>query len=254
MKWVKKNSIIGICVRVMTSAGWGMFQNMRRSGKSAMIGGTACGAVGAGRGAIIGGGTGTWIGALRGSAVGAGAGALIGNEMDRQKKALEKELDGIKETAEKNASVNAAQQAQIDKNTYDIQTIEDSNNLKAIKLVLGDAILFKTGSDQLSALADATLSRIAYNLKQFPNSDVTIVGNTDSTGSVSLNQRLSQERADAVMNYLISQGISASRLKAIGDGSNNPVATNSTAAGRAQKRREEMYITASKEMIDQYNN
>ena len=55
-------------------------------------------------------------------------------------------------------------------------------------------------------------------------------------------------------DLLISQGISASRLKAIGDGSNNPVATNSTAAGRAQNRRVEMYITASKDMIDQYNN
>ena len=119
-----------------------------------------------------------------------------------------------------------------------------------MKLVLGDAILFNTGSSQLSPLADATLSRVAYNLKQFPNSDMTIVGYTDNTGSEQLNLQLSQQRANAVMNYLISQGISSNRLKAIGNGWNNPIASNATAEGRAQNRRVEMYITAGQEMIN----
>ena len=253
MKCVKKIGIFALCATLLVPTGCSTFRNMNSAGKNAVVGGAAGGAVGAGIGAIIGGGRGTWIGALLGSAIGAGAGALIGNEMDKQKRALEEELAGVRALAEQNAAENAAQNEQINNNTYSIQTIQDSNNLKAIKLVLGNAIMFDTGSAQLSALADATLSRIAYNLKQFPNSDVTIVGYTDSTGSAQLNQQLSQQRANAVMNYLISQGISASRLQAIGDGPNNPVASNATAEGRAQNRRVEMYITAGKDMINQYN-
>jgi Outer membrane protein and related peptidoglycan-associated (lipo)proteins len=78
---------------------------------------------------------------------------------------------------------------------------------------------------------------------------MTIVGYTDNTGSYETNMRLSQQRADAVRNYLISQGVSSARLQAIGKGWNDPIATNATAAGRAQNRRVEMYITANEKMI-----
>ena len=91
---------------------------------------------------------------------------------------------------------------------------------------------------------------MAYNLKQFPDTDVTVVGFTDNTGSEQLNQTLSEQRAQSVVNYLESQGIPASRLKAVGMGESDPIARNSTVEGRAQNRRVEMYITADQTMIN----
>ena len=215
------------------------WNSMSQSGQGATVGGAAGAAAGAGIGAIIGGGRGTWIGALLGSALGAGTGALVGNQMDRQKKQLEKELSSVRELASQKDT------------TYIVQTVKDSNNLDAIRLLLGNSILFSTGHYTLTPAAEAALSRVAYNLKQFPNTDVTVIGFTDNTGSEQVNQKLSLERAQSVMNYLISQGIPADRLKAIGQGWNNPIASNATAAGRAQNRRVELYITADSQMIQQ---
>lgn len=220
---------------------------MSDTGQGATAGGTIGAAVGSGIGALIGGGKGTWIGALVGGALGAGTGALVGNKMDNQKKALEEQLAQMQAQEDQNS-------ANINKNAQDIQDIKvqmvkDRNDLDAIKLVLGDAILFPTGKATLSQAADAALSRVAYNLKQFPDTDVTVVGFTDNTGSVQLNQNLSEQRAQSVVNYLESQGIPASRLKAVGMGENDPIASNATAEGRAQNRRVEMYITADQTMI-----
>lgn len=214
------------------------WNGMTDAGQGATAGGLAGAAVGTGVGALIGGGRGTWIGALVGSALGAGTGALVGNSMDRQKASLEKELASVKEIAERKDT------------TYVIQTVKDSNNLDAIKLVMGDAVLFPTGSYRLSSEAQALLSRVAYNLKQYPETDITIVGYTDDTGTLALNEKLSLERAQSVMDDLETLGIPASRMKAVGDGWNDPVASNATAAGRAQNRRVELFITAGKQMIE----
>lgn len=228
-----------LCVGYLMTAGCNSVKNtwdsMSQAGQGATAGGTIGAAVGTGVGALIGGGRGTWIGALVGGALGAGTGALIGNSMDKQKSALEKELASVKDEADSNA--------------MEIQSVKDSNNLDAIKLVMGDAVLFQTGQSTLSESAKAALSRVAYNLKQFPDTDVTVVGFTDNTGTEQLNQTLSEKRAQSVMNYLETQGISASRLKAIGEGEKDPVDSNATAAGRAQNRRVELYITAGEKMI-----
>ncbi len=242
---IARNSLLGIlCLGTLVggtgcSAVKNTWNGMSQAGQGATAGGAAGAAVGAGVGALIDGGKGTWIGALVGAALGAGTGALVGNQMDKQKKDLEKQL----------AQVQAQEQANAD--AIKVMTVKDSNNLDAIKLVMGDAVLFPTGSYTLSADAQAVLSRVAYNLEQFPNTDITVVGYTDNTGSESVNQKLSLERAQSVENYLESKGVAANRLKAIGDGWNNPIASNSTAAGRAQNRRVEIFITADKDMISQ---
>lgn len=242
-KMITKGSMIALCAAMMLS-GCNSIKNtwdgMSQAGQGATAGGTIGAAVGTGVGALIGGGKGTWIGALVGGALGAGTGALVGNHMDTQKKALEEQLSQM--------------QAQENKNSQDIedikvQMVKDRNDLDAIKLVLGDAVLFQTGKSDLSQAADAALSRVAYNLKQFPNTDVTVVGYTDNTGSEQLNQNLSEKRAESVVHYLESQGIPAARLKAVGMGENDPIASNSTAAGRAQNRRVEIFITADQQMI-----
>ncbi|MDE6338236.1 MAG: OmpA family protein [Muribaculaceae bacterium] len=251
-KMISKGSVIALAAAMLMSSCSSLqntWNSMSDTGQGATAGGTIGAAVGTGIGALLGGGKGTWIGALVGGALGAGTGALVGNKMDSQKKALEEQLAQMREQEAQNAQ-------NINKNAQDIQDIKvqmvkDRNDLDAIKLVLGDAILFPTGKATLSQAADAALSRVAYNLKQFPNTDITVVGFTDNTGSVQLNQNLSEQRAQSVVNYLESQGIPASRLKAVGMGENDPIASNATAAGRAQNRRVEMYITADQHMINE---
>lgn len=218
------------------------WNGMTQSGQGATAGGGIGAAVGTGVGALIGGGKGAWIGALVGGALGAGTGALVGNTMDKQKKALEAQLAQVQAQSDQNA------QAIED---IKVQMVKDRNDLDAIKVVMGNSVLFPTNSYKLSAEADAALHSLAYNLKQFPNTDVTVVGYTDNTGAESYNMTLSQNRAQSVVDYLESQGISATRLKAIGKGEADPVASNSTVQGRAENRRVEIYITADNQMIQQ---
>ena len=235
MKHLRNIVLLCLALSLLVPTGCGTFKNMNQTGKNSIVGGAAGGAVGAGIGALIGGGKGTWIGALVGSAIGAGAGAAIGHSMDKQKAELENELDKLK--AEINAKDSAIQ----------VKEVTDNNNLKAIKVTLGDAVLFATNSFTLTPAADAALSRIAFNLNQNPGTHITVVGYTDNTGTYDYNMTLSQKRADAVRNYLISQGVAADRIQAVGDGENNPITSNATAAGRTQNRRVELYIFASEQ-------
>lgn len=254
-----RNTLLSVlCAGMLVTGGCSSVKNawdgMSQSGQGATAGGALGAAVGTGVGALIGGGKGTWIGALVGGALGAGTGALIGNSMDKQKKALEEQLGQLQQQTDQNTADIQANSDSIQKNAKDIQDIKvemvkDRNSLDAIKLVMGDAVLFPTGKYTLSAAANATLSRIAYNLKQFPDSDITVVGFTDNTGSQAVNDKLSQERAQSVVDYLEQQGVAADRLKAVGKGWNDPIASNSTAEGRAQNRRVEIYITASQKAI-----
>lgn len=239
-----RNSIISLlCTGLLSTVACdsvkSAWNGMTQTGQGATAGGTIGAAVGTGVGALVGGGRGTWIGALVGGALGAGTGALVGNHMDKQKKELEKELASVRELASKRDT------------TYIVETVKDSNNLDAIRLVMGNSVLFPTNSYKLSAAADAALVKVAYNLRQFPETDVTVVGFTDNTGTQQLNQRLSEERAESVVDFLKQEGIPASRLKAVGKGWDNPIVSNATAAGRAQNRRVEIYTTADKQLIEQ---
>lgn len=253
----QKAILATVCVgTLITGTGCSALKNkwngMTDAGQGASAGGLGGAAVGAGVGALIGGGKGTWIGALVGAALGAGTGVLVGNAMDKQKAALEQELAQVKNQVNDNSAAIDANSKAI--NDIKVEMVKDSNNLDAIKLVMGNAVLFPTGSYTLSAAAQATLSRVAYNLEQFPDTDVTVIGYTDNTGSEQLNQTLSLERAESVVNYLERSGVAAGRLKAVGRGWNDPVASNATPEGRAQNRRVEIYITANKAMIEQAQN
>lgn len=251
--------IAAVCAGSLMMSGCSAIQNtwngMSQTGQGASAGGAAGAAIGAGIGALLGGGKGTWIGALVGGALGAGTGAVVGNSMQRQKAELESQLAQLQAQTNQNTQDIAQNRKDIDANTQAIndikvQMVKDRNDLDAIKLVMGDAVLFPTGQYSLSAQAEAVLSRVAYNLDQFPDTDITVVGYTDNTGTEQLNQKLSQERAESVASYLENHGVSASRVKTVGEGWNDPIASNSTAAGRAQNRRVEIFITASQKMIE----
>ena len=190
-------------------------------------------AIGAGGGALLGAIIGhvagnTAVGAAIGGAVGAGAGAIIGNRMDKAKKAAEQ-----------------VQNAQV-------ETVQDTNGLEAVKVTFDSGILFATGKADLSTSAKNSLAQFAKVLNENKDCDVAIIGHTDSTGSDAINQPLSVNRANSVNNYLKSCGVSATQIKSVeGQGSTNPVADNSTEAGRKQNRRVEVYMYASQKMIQE---
>ena len=99
------------------------------------------------------------------------------------------------------------------------------------------------------------MAEFAKVLKDYSDADVAIYGHTDSTGSDAINNPLSVNRANAVSNYLKSLGVSASQIKSVeGLGSTQPVADNSTAAGRSQNRRVEVFMYAREAMINSANN
>lgn len=205
--------------------------SMTQTGKGALIGGGGGAALGAGLGALIGGGKGAAIGTAIGAAVGTGAGVLIGKKMDKQQAELQAEL---------------AKQAEI-------KQVTDENGLQAIQVTFNGGILFPTNGTTLSASARTDLSKFAASLINNPGTNVQIYGYTDDTGTLAVNERVATGRADAVRNYLLNSGVGASRLSAEGLPMQDYIASNSTAEGRAQNRRVEVYITASKEMIEQAN-
>lgn len=222
-----------LCVTMILS-GCG---NMNNTTKGGLIGGGGGAALGAGIGALFGKGKGTAIGAAIGAAVGTGAGVLIGKKMDKA----------------------AAQAAAIE--GAEVEQVTDNNGLQAVKVTFDSGILFGTGASTLSSSAKSSLSKFANNvLKQNLDMDVDIYGYTDNQGwknstaeqSRQKNMDLSQERAQSVSTYLMSCGVTSGQIKGVqGLGEENPIADNSTAAGRQENRRVEVYMYASPEMIQQ---
>ncbi|NJN48034.1 MAG: OmpA family protein [Candidatus Competibacteraceae bacterium] len=103
-----------------------------------------------------------------------------------------------------------------------------------------EGVNFAFDSDRLEPSAQATLDQAARALRNQPNVPYEVNGHTDSIGSASYNQDLSERRANAVARALVRDGVSPDQLSVAGFGENNPIATNETAAGRAQNRRVEI--------------
>jgi outer membrane protein OmpA-like peptidoglycan-associated protein len=114
---------------------------------------------------------------------------------------------------------------------------------EAGRLVISlSGVLFETGGNQLLAPAQGRLDTVAQALAAYPDRNIVIEGHTDDRGSDASNQQLSQKRADAVRQYLESRGVPAERMRAIGRGETNPVASNETPEGRANNRRVEVIV------------
>ncbi|MDR0661073.1 MAG: OmpA family protein [Prevotellaceae bacterium] len=222
MKIIKHIAIylLGASIISMTAC-----SNMSNTSKGTAIGAGSGAAVGAGVGAITGKGKGAAIGAGIGAVLGGVAGALIGKKMDKQAEELKQQVEGAE--------------------------VETVNNGEAIKLTFDSGILFATGKADLSEASKISLAKFAVSLQQNPNTDVTIEGHTDNTGSDSVNQPLSENRARSVYSFLAAQGVNSQRMHTVGYSSYRPVADNSTADGRSKNRRVEVYITANQQMIEQ---
>lgn len=223
---MKKILISMLCVAVVFQG----CSTMSKTGKGTLIGGGAGAVLGTAIGAVIGDTKGAAIGAAIGTAVGAGAGAVIGKKMDKKAEELE-----------------ALENAQV-------ETIEDQNGLQAIKVTFSSGILFPTNGSTLSSSSKTELSQFATKMSDMQDTDITVYGHTDNTGSAEVNEKLSNKRAESVASYLKNSGIASSRITTEGKSYTMPVAENTTAEGRAQNRRVEIYITANQAMIDKAEN
>ena len=188
-------------------------------------------AIGAGAGAVIGGILGntqdeTSKGAIIGAVVGGTAGAIIGAQMDKQAEELEDELDNA--------------------------TIERVG--EGIQITMDSAILFDFNSSTVRANSRADLQKLAESLLEYENTDIIVVGHTDATGSEEYNQALSERRASSAASVLLQSGVAPERISMQGMGELEPVADNSTDAGRQANRRVEVAIFASEEYRQELEN
>ena len=186
-------------------------------------------AVGAGGGGVLGAAIGAAIGGKKGAVAGAGVGAvaggvtgaLIGRYMDKQEAELKaKHIEGAK--------------------------VSRVGNELDVKFDSG--ILFSVGKSDLKDQAMSDLAKFAEVLAEFNKTTVRIEGHTDSTGSKAVNEKLSKSRADAVVSYLGTHGVDASRLTSVGLADTKPVGDNATEAGRTANRRVEIVIEANEEL------
>ena len=199
---------------ILGSVGAGACASMNKKQEGAVIGAAAGGAIGG----VIGNQTGsTARGAIIGAVVGGAAGAIIGHQMDQQAKELEQSIPG-------------ATVARVG---------------EGIAVTFASGLLFAFDSDQILPAAGTNLTELAKSLNRYPDSQLLIVGHTDSKGDDAYNQSLSVRRSNSAAAYLAAQGVARSRIAASGKGESEPIATNDTDAGQAQNRRVEVAIYAS---------
>jgi outer membrane protein OmpA-like peptidoglycan-associated protein len=177
--------------------------------------------IGAGVGALLGLGAKNKSRAVLYGVVGGLTGAAVGSYMDKQKKDFELQLK------------NEIQQG-------DIQVQKLPQDVLLVTMTAQTS--FDVNSAQIKPGFYSTLDKIAKIVNKYGKTHMSLVGYTDSTGSKSYNQRLSEQRAGSVMAYLRNRGVIPQRLSASGMGEEHPRASNATAAGRALNRRVEIYI------------
>ncbi|HEY3369774.1 MAG TPA: OmpA family protein [Prolixibacteraceae bacterium] len=191
--------------------------SLTKTQKGAGIGAVAGGAAGA----IIGRAAGnTAMGTVIGAAVGGVSGAVIGRKMDKQAAEIKNEVPGVK-----------------------VERVGEG-----IVVEFTSNILFGFDNAALTSEAKENLGKLVTILNKYPDTNIAIYGHTDSKGSESYNQRLSEKRAKAVSNYLVSQDIASNRLTTKGFGETQPKYSNDTASGQSQNRRVEFAITANEKM------
>ena len=213
MKTVRHFTLIIVLFGVLTSG----CKSMNKTQKGAVIGAAGGGAVGA----VIGRAAGnTAMGAIIGAAVGGATGAIIGRKMDKQAEEMEKVLGDA----------------------------EVRREGEGIVILFKEKVLFGYDRSDLNTSAETNLTKLVNVLQKYPDTNIEVIGHTDSKGTDDYNQGLSQRRASSVASYLRTQGISSSRLGTKGMGEADPVASNDTEEGRTQNRRVEFVITANEKM------
>lgn len=222
--YIKNLSILGLAMIFLASLGsCEATRNMNNKQKGAVIG-AAGGAI---LGAIIGnnagkGGNGE-VGAVIGGVVGGAAGVIIGDRMDKQAQKIEEEIPG----------------AVVERVDEGIVITFDENS----------GVNFDTNKYNINPASQATLDKLTGVLVEYPDTDVLVVGHTDSTGSDEYNMTLSKNRAYAVTNYFTqNKGLNPGRFTTNWFGETAPIADNNTVEGRAQNRRVNIVIVPNEKM------
>ena len=156
-------------------------------------------------------------GAIVGGIAGTAAGAIVGAMMDKQERQL-RQIPGV-----------------------DVSRTADNE----LKVTVKNDVLFDYNSAGLRSASRTSLREMANVFEQYPNTTIAVEGFTDSTGSASYNERLSERRASSVASYIESLGVNGSRVDTIGYGESRPRATNNTASGRQLNRRVEIHVRAN---------
>jgi len=191
-----------------------------KTSKGAVIGAGSGTAVGAVIGKTLGN---TAAGAIAGAAVGGTAGAVIGRQMDKKAEELNEQLEGAT-----------------------VQRVEEG-----IAVSFDSGLLFDFDSSALRPEARENLEKLAEIMNRDDNTNLMIVGHTDSVGNEDYNQLLSERRAQSAARYLMKQNIDYSRISTEGRGETEPIADNSTEAGQQENRRIEVAIYANEEYIEE---
>lgn len=210
-----KKMMVALCSLLLLTA---CAEPMSRTQKGTLFGSAG----GAAAGALIGQAAGrdsksTLLGAGIGAVVGGGGGAGIGYYMDKQEAKTREALQSVE----------------------GVKIERDGNNLN---VSFRSDNQFKVGSSLLQGEAQNDLNRFAAVVKEFDKTNVTMIGHTDSVGSESANQKLSEERAAAVRNLMVARGVASERVTTLGLGEGQPVADNNTDYGRQLNRRIEIVV------------
>jgi outer membrane protein OmpA-like peptidoglycan-associated protein len=180
-------------------------------------------------------------GAGIGAAAGAVVGAIIGNQVGGQGRT------GAAVGAVIGAAIGGAEGHRMDQQQKELQQIPGVEVTRPseneIDINLTNDILFDYNSYALRQESKATLQNLADNFRKYPDEQISVEGHTDAVGSHDYNQRLSEQRADGVRNYLVDQGVNGQRITSIGFGETRPKASNDTPEGRQLNRRVEIHVT-----------
>lgn len=219
---IRALAVITAAAFVLGAAGCASSPNNGEKTKKGALTGAAAGAV---LGAVVGYQKDPSGGALRGAVIGAAAGgalgAGVGAYMDKQQADLDRQL----------AAEKAAKQMEVERVQQDM-----------LRVTMSSEVSFDVGKSNIKAGFQPSLDKVASVFSQYPETKLTIVGHTDNTGKEEFNQKLSEDRARAVVNYLIGKGIAAGRLTATGRGELEPRYSNADAGGRAKNRRVEILV------------
>jgi outer membrane protein OmpA-like peptidoglycan-associated protein len=180
-------------------------------------------------------------GAIIGAVIGGVAGAVIGNQGGNNR-------TGAVVGAAAGAAVGGAVGRRMDKQEAELRQIEGVEVTRPsegeIEVRLTNDILFDYDSAGLRPASRTTLNELADNFSQYPDNQIIVEGHTDSTGSDAYNQRLSEQRAGNVADYLIGRGVASRNVVVYGYGESDPKSSNDSAEGRQVNRRVEIHIRA----------
>lgn len=200
-------------------------QNANNKQKGAVIGATGGALLGAILGNNIGKGGNGELGAVIGGVVGGAAGVLIGSKMDKQAQKIEEEIPGAK-----------------------VERVDDGI---VITFDESSGVYFDTNKYNINAASQETLNKLVGIFKEFPDTNILVVGHTDSAGEASYNMTLSKNRAYAVTNNLTNRGINSGRFTTNWFGETQPLHDNTTATGRAKNRRVNVAVLPNQKMIEE---